>query len=111
MILKVSFSNRSDNYDIVTLVDEQYYISDSDNCTEVEAIEDFINYSKVDTSVLAIASNVLTVLSTTGFVKERPIIFTGAVYGDIVANRTYYVKDILSATTFTISSAIEIGLT
>jgi len=64
-----------------------------------------INYSKVDTSVLAIASNVLTVLSTTGFVKERPIIFTGAVYGDIVANRTYYVKDILSATTFTISSA------
>lgn len=48
MILKVSFSNRSDNYDIVTLVDEKYYISDSDNCTEVEAIEDFINYSKVD---------------------------------------------------------------
>jgi len=64
-----------------------------------------INYSKVDTSVLAISSNVLTVLSTTGFVKERPITFTGAVYGDIVANRTYYVKDILSATTFTISSA------
>jgi len=64
-----------------------------------------INYSKVNTSVLAISSNVLTVLSTTGFVKERPIIFTGAVYGDIVANRTYYVKDILSATTFTISSA------
>jgi hypothetical protein len=64
-----------------------------------------INYSKVNTSVLAISSNVLTVLSTTGFVKERPIIFTGAIYGDIVANRTYYVKDILSATTFTISSA------
>jgi len=64
-----------------------------------------INYSKVNTSVLAISSNVLTVLSTTGFVKERPITFTGAVYGDIVANRTYYVKDILSATTFTISSA------
>ncbi len=64
-----------------------------------------INYAKVDTSVLAISSNVLTVLSTTGFVKERPIVFTGAVYGDIVANRTYYVKDILSATTFTISSA------
>lgn len=64
-----------------------------------------INYSSVNTSVLAISSNVLTVLSTTGFIKERPIIFNGAVYGDIVANRTYYVKDILSATTFTISSA------
>ena len=63
-----------------------------------------INYSSVNTSVLAISSNVLTVLSTTGFIKERPIIFNGAVYGDIVANRTYYVKDILSATTFTISS-------
>ena len=64
-----------------------------------------INYSTVNTSVLAISSNVLTVLSTTGFIEERPIIFNGAVYGDIVANRTYYVKDILSATTFTISSA------
>ena len=63
-----------------------------------------INYSAITTSVLAISTNVLTVLSTTGFVKERPINFTGTVYGDIVANRTYYVKDILSATTFTISS-------
>ena len=62
-----------------------------------------INYSAITTSVLAISTSVLTVLSTTGFVKERPINFTGAVYGDIVANRTYYVKDILSATTFTIS--------
>jgi len=62
-----------------------------------------LNFGSVTTSVLAISSNVLTVLSTTGFVKERPINFTGAVYGDIVANRTYYVKDILSATTFTIS--------
>jgi len=62
-----------------------------------------INYSAITTSVLAISTNVLTVLSTTGFVKERPINFTGTVYGDIVANRTYYVKDILSATTFTIS--------
>jgi hypothetical protein len=44
-------------------------------------------------------------LSTTGFIKERPIIFNGAVYGDIVANRTYYVKDIIDATTFTISGA------
>jgi hypothetical protein len=64
-----------------------------------------INYSSVNTSVLAISSNVLTVLSTTGFIKERPIIFNGAVYGDIVANRTYYVKDIIDATTFTISGA------
>ncbi len=64
-----------------------------------------IDYSSVNTSVLAISSNVLTVLSTTGFIKERPIIFNGAVYGDIVANRTYYVKDIIDATTFTISGA------
>tara|TARA_R110002096_G_scaffold63742_1_gene156100 strand:- start:1473 stop:4097 length:2625 start_codon:yes stop_codon:yes gene_type:complete len=64
-----------------------------------------INYSAINTSVLAISTNVLTVLSTTGFVKERPINFTGTVYGDIIANRTYYVKDILTATTFTISSA------
>jgi|TARA_R110000782_G_scaffold1653_7_gene6326 hypothetical protein len=64
-----------------------------------------INYSAVTTSVLAISSSILTVLSTTGFVKERPITFSGTVYGDIVVNRTYYVKDILTATTFTISGA------
>jgi len=64
-----------------------------------------INYSAVTTSVLAISSSVLTVLSTTGFVKERPVTFSGTVYGDIVTNRTYYVKDILTATTFTISGA------
>ena len=62
-----------------------------------------INYSAITTSVLAISTNVLSVLSTTGFVKERPINYSGTVYGGIVANRTYYIKDILSATTFTIS--------
>jgi len=38
-----------------------------------------INYSAVSTSVLAISSSILTVLSTTGFVKERPITFSGTV--------------------------------
>ena len=64
-----------------------------------------INYSAVSTSVLAISSSVLTVLSTTGFVKERPVVFTGTLYGDLVANRTYYISRILTATTFTISGA------
>ena len=64
-----------------------------------------INYVAVNTSTLAISSSVLTVLSTTGFVKERPIIFTGALYGGLVANRTYFIKDIIDATTFTISGA------
>lgn len=62
-----------------------------------------VNYSPVTTSALSISSNVISVLSTTNFVIDRPIIFTGSVYGGIVAGTTYYVRQIFDSTTFTVS--------
>lgn len=64
-----------------------------------------VNYPLVTTSALAISSNIIQVLSTTGFILERPINFSGTVYGDIVAGRTYFIKTIIDATTFTISDS------
>jgi hypothetical protein len=62
-----------------------------------------VNYSAVVTSALSISSNVISVLSTTNFVIDRPVVFSGSVYGGIVAGTTYYVKQIFDSGTFTIS--------
>lgn len=62
-----------------------------------------VNFPPVTTSALSISSSVISVLSTTNFVIDRPIIFTGSVYGGIVAGTTYYVRQIFDSTTFTIS--------
>jgi hypothetical protein len=44
-----------------------------------------------------------TCTSTTGFYSGMPISFTGGVFGGVVDLVTYYVKTVLSSTTFTIS--------
>jgi hypothetical protein len=48
-------------------------------------------------------TNLITVNSTAGFVANRPISFTGTVFGNIVNDRVYYIQVVNSATTFTIS--------
>jgi len=53
--------------------------------------------------------DVVSVGSTIGMVINKPIVFTTAV-GGLSANTTYYVREILSQTTFTVS-AIPSGLT
>jgi hypothetical protein len=55
-------------------------------------------------ATLTETTNIITCLSTTGFTLGRPVIFTGTVvFGDISAGYVYYIKSILSSTTFTIS--------
>ena len=67
-----------------------------------------VNYSQVITSAVSInTSNQITVLSTTGFRVNRPVQFTGALYGGLESNRTYYVASIVSASVFTISTSIN----
>ena len=61
------------------------------------------NFNAVTTSALSISSSIISVLSTTNFVLNRPVIFSGSVYGGLVAGVTYYVKQIFDSTTFTIS--------
>lgn len=62
------------------------------------------------TSVITLATdtftsnNRITVISTDGFTEGRPVVFSGTAFGDIVAGETYYIKQVVSATQFTISA-------
>ena len=51
-------------------------------------------------------TNLITCLSTNGFVIGRPVNFSGTVFGGIAASTTYYIKTIDSTTSFTISTTI-----
>ena len=68
-----------------------------------------VNLPSVTTFVIATtaSTNVLTVLSTAEIVPGRPIIFSGTVFGSIVANQTYYVKSVLSGTEITVSHVVN----
>ena len=52
----------------------------------------------------------LTCASTALLFVDKPIRFTGAVFGGVVINTTYYVKEIITATTFTISATSGGGI-
>jgi len=64
-----------------------------------------LNLGLVTTSTTATSStNVITCLTTAGFSTNRPIVFSGTTFGGIVAGTTYFVKQVISATEFTIST-------
>jgi len=50
------------------------------------------------------SNNTVLVASTVGIYIGRPVVFTGTTLGGIVSGQTYYVKSVLSSTTFTISA-------
>lgn len=49
------------------------------------------------------STNWFTCESTSGLFADQPVEFTGTVFGNVSINTTYYVKDIPTATNFTIS--------
>lgn len=49
-------------------------------------------------------TNEFTCLSTNLFTEGRPIIFSGTLFGGVISGVTYYIKNVKSSTTFTISS-------
>ena len=55
-------------------------------------------------SETAQTSNLITVGSTTGFVANNPVIFTGNTFGGIISGTVYYISAINSAVDFTIST-------
>lgn len=64
-----------------------------------------LNLGLVVTNATATSSsNVITCLSTSGFTPNRPIVFGGTVFGGIVEGTTYFVKEVINATEFTISA-------
>jgi hypothetical protein len=64
------------------------------------------NVGLVTTTALATTSvtNTITCLSTRDFAINRPVVFSGTTFGNIIAGQTYFIKSILSANTFTIST-------
>lgn len=58
-----------------------------------------VTYATVTT-----VANVISCFSTTGFSVGRPITFTGAVFGGISTGSTYYIKQVIDANSFTIST-------
>lgn len=52
-------------------------------------------------------SNYITVFTTSEFTVGRPIIFTGTVFGGVVSGVTYYIKEIVNSTQFTIAQTIN----
>ena len=60
--------------------------------------------SNVYISNTTISTDVLTTLNTGTLIANLPIIFSGTTFGNISANTTYYVRNVVNGTTFTVSS-------
>jgi hypothetical protein len=56
------------------------------------------------------STDALTTDSTANLTLNMPVVFSGVVFGNIVAGTTYYVKEILSSTTFTVSDTRTNGI-
>jgi hypothetical protein len=66
-----------------------------------------VNLGTITNAVTATFNNTLITYSTVGFRSGRPIIFSGTVFGGINAGQTYYVREVLNSTTFTISTTVN----
>ncbi len=66
-----------------------------------------VNLTEINTSAIASnnTNNLITVISTSGFFVNRPIVFTGTSFGGIVSGEVYYVKSVVNATQITITTA------
>ena len=60
--------------------------------------------SNVYVANTTVSTDVLTTLSTGTLIANLPITFSGTTFGDISANTTYYVRNVVNGTTFTVSS-------
>jgi len=66
-----------------------------------------VTLPRVITAATIITSNIITCLSTENFEPGREIIFSGSVFGGVIAGQTYYVKAVINSTNFTISTTID----
>jgi len=60
------------------------------------------------------STNIFTCADTTGFYTDMPVSFTGGIFGGVEPLVTYYIRDVVSSTEFTISASmggIEFTLT
>ncbi len=79
---------------------QTYYVNEIVNPTSFTITETIISTRATAT---ATTTNLITVDSTTGFIPDNPIIFTGNVFGGIQNGLVYYILAVNDSTTFTIS--------
>lgn len=72
------------------------------------AAGDTIRKTNVTATVVATTdtTNVLDVTSTDNFAVDMPVVFSGATFGGISTETTYYVKEIVSGASLTVSESI-----
>ena len=59
------------------------------------------------TATASVAStDYITVTSSSSFAINEPVVFTGAVFGNVIAGDTYYIKSVVDAYTITISATM-----
>ena len=71
-----------------------------------EAVAYVNNYYKDTATATTASSGAITVTSTAWLDQNMDIKFSGTTFGGVVVGTTYYVKEILNATTFTVSATI-----
>ena len=65
-----------------------------------------VNLGSVNTAAIATLNNTIVCYSTLGFRSGRPIVFTNSVIGGVTAGQTYFVREVIDNTTFTISTTV-----
>ena len=65
---------------------------------------------RVACSNTTVTSNVVTCSSTASLFEGMPVTFTGSTFGNITANTLFFIRDIISATTFTLNSSPTSGV-
>ena len=84
-------------YYVITIIDYQTFTMSLDSTATTFTV-----------SATVASNNSITCESTYGLAVNDPIIFTGEVFGNIVAGTTYYVREIFSGnTSFSIASSIN----
>ena len=66
-----------------------------------------VTLPRVITAATIITSNIITCMSTEDFEVGREIIFSGSVFGGVTSGQTYYIKQVINTTSFTISTTID----
>lgn len=85
------------------LASTKYYISKISNSTQFRVSDSLLT---VQVSATAFGSNLITCSSTSGFVADNPIKFTGNSFGGIVAETTYFILAVNDANTFTVAATV-----
>jgi len=84
-------------------VGNQYYVNDVLDFTKFT-----ISTALVTTEISATANttNYITATSTTGLLPLNPIVFSGEVFGGVIAGQKYYINSIVNSTTFTVTESL-----